>query len=235
MVVTYVQPFGQPNQWQEFSRTEVVMNTRNPDFTKKINIMYRFEEQQKIKFEVYDVDSASPNLSQHDFIGWTEINLGSLVSQHIVQKKLSYHNPSLDRGTLIISAEELSSNKEEVELQMVAHGLDKKDFFGKSDPFVVISKSNESGEYVVVHKTEVIKNTLNPVWKAIVVPVRVLNNGDYERTLKIECYDWNRSGDHSFIGQTFLSLQKLLNGPMPMTIPCINPSKQQVIYYFYYF
>ncbi len=117
---------------------------------------------------------------------------------------------------------------------MVAHGLDKKDFFGKSDPFVVISKSNESGEYVVVHKTEVIKNTLNPVWKAIVVPVRVLNNGDYERTLKIECYDWNRSGDHSIIGQTFLSLQQLLNGPMPMTLPCINPSKQQVINYLYY-
>lgn len=225
MVVVYVQPFGH-NQWQEYCRTEVIMNTRNPDFTKKINIMYRFEEQQKMKFEVYDIDSSSPNLNHHDFIGWVETNLGNLVSQHVTKMKLKHHNPSSDRGSLIITAEELSSNKEEVELQIVAHGLDKKDFFGKSDPFIVISKSTESGEYVVVHKTEVIKSTLNPVWKSFLIPVRILNNGDYDRTLKFDCYDWNRSGDHSFIGQTFLSLQKLVTGPLPLTLPCINPSKQ---------
>jgi Ca2+-dependent lipid-binding protein len=88
---------------------------------------------------------------------------------------------------------------------------------------VTISKSTENGEYVVVHKTEVIKTTLNPVWKTIVIPVRNLNNGDYERTLKLECWDWNRSGSHSFIGEAFFSLQQLLTGPLPMSIPCINP------------
>lgn len=225
MVVVYIQPFGQ-NQWQEVARTEVIVNSRNPDFTKKIVMMYRFEEQQKLKFGVYDVDSSSTDLNKHDFIGWVEITLGNLVSQHVIQKKIEYHNPTLNRGTLIVSAEELSSNKEEVEFQLIAHNLDKKDFFGKSDPFVIISKSTESGGYVAVHKTEVIKTTLNPVWKPITIPVRNLNNGDYERTLKLECWDWNRSGSHSFIGEAYFSLQKLLTGPLPITLPCINPEKQ---------
>lgn len=226
MVVVYVQPFG-TNQWQEYCRTEVVMNSRNPDFTKKINMMFRFEEHQKLKFEIYDVDSSSSDLKRHDFIGWVETTLGNVVSQRIIRKKIEFNtNSSVDRGTLIVSAEELVSNKEEVEFHLIAHGLDKKDFFGKSDPFVVISKSTENGDYVVVHKTEVIKTTLNPVWKNFTIPVRNLNNGDYERTLKLECWDWNRSGSHSFIGEAYFSLQKLLTGPLPMSIPCVNPEKQ---------
>ena len=35
--------------------------------------------------------------------------------------------------------------------------------------------------YTVVHKTEVIKNTLNPTWRPFTVPVRALCNGDYDR------------------------------------------------------
>jgi len=51
-----------------------------------------------------------------------------------------------------------------VTIQLFAENLDKKDFFGKSDPYVVISKLTPSGAYTVVHRSEVIKNTLNPTW-----------------------------------------------------------------------
>ena len=86
MVVVYDMPFGL-NQYRELCRTEVIQDTSNPDFTKKINIMYRFEEMQKLKFEVYDVDSSSTNLAAHDFIGWVEITLGNLVSQKVINQK----------------------------------------------------------------------------------------------------------------------------------------------------
>lgn len=35
--------------------------------------------------------------------------------------------------------------------------------------------------YTICHKTEVVKNTLNPVWQAFKIPVRALCNGDYDR------------------------------------------------------
>ena len=48
--------------------------------------------------------------------------------------------------------------------------------------------------FTVVHKTEVIKNTLNPTWKPFTVQVRSLCNGDYDRLLKVECFDWDKDG-----------------------------------------
>lgn len=59
-------------------------------------------------------------------------------------------------GHIIIVAEELAALKDEVIMQFSGKKLDKKDFFGKSDPFLVFHKSTESGDYIVVHKTEVI-------------------------------------------------------------------------------
>jgi hypothetical protein len=41
---------------------------------------YRFEEQQFLKFEVYDFDSSSSNLVDHDFLGVAACNLGQIIS-----------------------------------------------------------------------------------------------------------------------------------------------------------
>jgi hypothetical protein len=43
-------------------------------------------------------------------------------------------------GELIVSCEELSMCKDELELQFMAKKLDKKDFFGSSDPFLIVSR-----------------------------------------------------------------------------------------------
>ena len=50
--------------------------------------------------------------------------------------------------------------------------------------------------FTICHKTEVIKNTLNPNWKPMAVPVRVLCNGDHDRTIKVDVYDWDRDGGY---------------------------------------
>ena len=60
------------------------------------------------------------------------------------------------QGYIIIIAEELVALKDEVIMQFSGTKLDKMHFFGKSNPFLVFHKSLESGDYVVVHKTEVI-------------------------------------------------------------------------------
>lgn len=86
-------------------------------------------------------------------------------------------------------------------MQFCANTLDKKDFFGKSDPFLVFYQSNEDGSFTICHKTEVVKNTLNPVWQAFKISVRALCNGDYDRTIKVEVYDWDRDESQDFIGE----------------------------------
>ncbi|KAG7239851.1 hypothetical protein INR49_030564 [Caranx melampygus] len=120
--------------------------------------------------------------------------------------------PGKKCGVIILTAEELSNCRDIATMQLCANKLDKKDFFGKSDPFLVFYRSNEDGTFTICHKTEVIKNTLNPVWQPFTIPVRALCNGDYDRTVKVDVYDWDRDGSHDFIGEFTTSYRELSRG-----------------------
>lgn len=42
----------------------------------QVKIQYRFEVQQNLKFEVYDIDSLSVDLKDHDYLGDCETTVG---------------------------------------------------------------------------------------------------------------------------------------------------------------
>uniref|UniRef100_S4RAC4 C2 domain-containing protein n=1 Tax=Petromyzon marinus TaxID=7757 RepID=S4RAC4_PETMA len=114
-------------------------------------------------------------------------------------------------------------------MQFCGNKLDKKDFFGKSDPFLVFYRSNEDGSFTISHKTEVVKNTLNPAWQPFSIPVRTLCNGDFDRTIKVDVYDWDRDGSHDFIGEFTTSYRELARGQNQFNIyefQVINPKKK---------
>ncbi|CAB1444403.1 unnamed protein product [Pleuronectes platessa] len=135
--------------------------------------------------------------------------------------------PGKKCGTIIVRAEELSNCRESVMLQFCGNKLDKKDFFGKSDPFLVFYRSNEDGSYTICHKTEVVKNNLDPVWQAFKIPVRALCNGDYDRSIKVEVYDWDRDGGHDFIGEFSTSYREMSRSQSQFHIyEVLNPKKK---------
>uniref|UniRef100_A0A4W2HI72 Copine 5 n=1 Tax=Bos indicus x Bos taurus TaxID=30522 RepID=A0A4W2HI72_BOBOX len=254
-----------PHGVSQFGRTEVIDNTLNPDFVRKFIVDYFFEEKQNLRFDLYDVDSKSPDLSKHDFLGQAFCTLGEIVGSpgSRLEKSLTIGAFSLNSrtgkpmpavsngsglwteslrttgleasggvpgkkcGTIILSAEELSNCRDVATMQFCANKLDKKDFFGKSDPFLVFYRSNEDGTFTICHKTEVVKNTLNPVWQTFSIPVRALCNGDYDRTIKVEVYDWDRDGSHDFIGEFTTSYRELARGQSQFNIyEVVNPKKK---------
>ncbi|XP_041636751.1 copine-8 [Cheilinus undulatus] len=225
--VLYTQGMGN-KEWREFGRTEVIDNTLNPDFVRKFILDYFFEERQNLRFDLYDVDSKSANLSKHDFLGQAYCTLGEVVgSLGSRSEKPLGGIPGKKCGTIIVKAEELNNCRESVMMQFCGNKLDKKDFFGKSDPFMVFYRSNEDGTFTICHKTEVIKNTLNPVWQAFKIPVRALCNGDYDRTIKVEVYDWDRDGSHDFIGEFSTSYRELSRGQSQFNVyEVVNPKKK---------
>lgn len=225
--VLYTQGMGN-KEWREFGRTEVIDNTLNPDFVRKFILDYFFEERQNLRFDLYDVDSKSANLSKHDFLGQGYCTLGEVVGSlgSRLEKALG-GIPGKKCGTIIVKAEELNNCRESVMMQFCGNKLDKKDFFGKSDPFLVFHRSNEDGTFTICHKTEVVKNTLNPVWQAFKIPVRALCNGDYDRTIKVEVYDWDRDGSHDFIGEFSTSYRELSRGQSQFNVyEVINAKKK---------
>ena len=128
-------------------------------------------------------------------------------------------------------AEEISQNHDAVDFQMRANKLDKKDFFGKSDPFVNIFRANEGNTWTLVKKTEFIKNTLDPSWRPFQLPVDTLCRGDYDRSLKFEVNDWNSDGSVDYIGEFVASLRDLsgFESPKPAqtTFDVINLEKRK--------
>uniref|UniRef100_A0A8C1U5W9 Copine III n=1 Tax=Cyprinus carpio TaxID=7962 RepID=A0A8C1U5W9_CYPCA len=196
------------NQWFEVDRTERVKNCLNPKFAKKFVVDYYFEVVQKLRFSVYDIDNKTVDLSDDDFLGEFECSLGQIVSSSKLTRPLVLKNKKpAGKGTITISAEEIKDNRV-VNFEAEARKLDKKDFFGKSDPYLEFYRQMETG-WQLAHRTEVVKNNLNPCWKPFKIPLRSLCAGDMDKPIKVECYDYDNDGSHDLIGIFETNMKRL--------------------------
>uniref|UniRef100_A0A8D2ZJJ4 Copine-3 n=1 Tax=Scophthalmus maximus TaxID=52904 RepID=A0A8D2ZJJ4_SCOMX len=205
--------------WCEIGRTEKIENCLNPSFSKTFVIDYYFEMVQKLKFEVYDIDSSNCSLQDADFLGEMECTLGQVVSSRKLTKPLVMKDKRpAGKGTITICAEERTDNRA-VEFEIAARKLDKKDFFGKSDPFLEFYKQTESG-WQLAHRTEVVKNNLNPTWRRFRVPLQSLCGGDVEKSIKVNTLTHTHTHTH-------VSLNPMCLSSSQAEFECINSKKKQ--------
>lgn len=211
------------DKYYEIGRTEIIKDNLNPEWVKKFLINFNFETVQKMRFEVWDED-----LNGHDFLGEYETTLADVVSNSGRQfRGKLIHKSVRNAGHLIIVSEEVSSCKQNIQLQFQAKHLDKLSWFVRNDPFIVLYRSNEDGSSSLVARTEVAQSTQNPKWQPITTKARTLCNGDYERSIKIECYDSRSNGNHKLIGTCHTCLNILSKGPGENnTYALRNPKKQ---------
>ncbi|CAG5131604.1 unnamed protein product, partial [Candidula unifasciata] len=215
-------------RWEEVGRTENVKNCVNPKFSKSFVVNYFFEEVQKILIAVYDIDNTTPQLNDDDFLGQIETTLGQLVSNTPMTAPLVYKTGGkAGQGTITIRTEEIKEGMETALLTFRAQKLDSKDLFGKSDPYLEILKATSDGNWQVVHRTEVIKNNLNPHWRPFQLSLQTLCGGNKQQSIKFDCYDWDSDGSHDYIGgftTTFDEMSKAIQ--QEISWPCVNPSKK---------
>ncbi|KAK6748028.1 hypothetical protein RB195_000941 [Necator americanus] len=211
VVYQYTKNPDRNGEWTELGRTEVVWNCLNPEFATKILCDYLFEERQMVKFELYDVDSKSSDLSKHDFLGYMECHLAEIVGARIFTKELGGLRGYC--GAITISAEEVDEGaREEAEFHMRASKLDRKDIFGSSDPFLRIYRIIEDGSRQLTHQTKHLNRTLNPEWSIFRVNLQMLCGGNKQRPFLIECWDHESNGSHQFIGSCMTSAEEILSG-----------------------
>ncbi|XP_040978585.1 copine-1 isoform X8 [Aquila chrysaetos chrysaetos] len=216
-------------RWAELDRTESIKNSQNPEFCKKLVVDYYFEKVQKLKFAMYDIDNKFFDLNDDDYLGGIECTLGQIVSSSVFTQPLELkQGKPAGKGTITISAEEIKDTRV-VYLEIEAQNLDKKDFLGKSDPFLEFYKQYDAGMWQLVYRSEVIKNNLNPCWRKFSVPLQMFCGGDFNKPIKVQCADHDSDGSHDLIGsfETNLTQLQKAGGSSPVEFECIHPEKKQ--------
>ena len=126
--LVYLEVQGQ--NYVEVGRTNKRKNNLNPNWRETVVLDFLFEQKQNLKFAIYDNNENSP------------IELGSVFTTlgDIVVKGTIILNLTIG-GTLIVRAEEIKSSKDSFLFHFKGINLDKKDTFGKSDPYIILLKS----------------------------------------------------------------------------------------------
>lgn len=220
MIVLHMQ--NNARQYQRIGKTEWISNDQNPTFNTPFVMTYHFESNQHLLFEVWDVDSDAGSTDHADFLGQLKITLGEIVAapgQSITRTLTDRHHKNVaEKSTITIKCEELKCMNETLIMNISGIGLDKKDTFGSSDPYLEFYRIREDNTWSLVHTTEVIKDTLNPNFKPIVINMATLNAGDYRRPIMIKCWDWDRFMENDLIGEctfTVAELVSMLQPPPP--------------------
>ena len=192
----------------------------NPDFSDDIRINYLFEEVQFVKLDIYDADEhQTTNLSKHDYIGSAEFIVGDLVTangQKLVMAIEDKHGRKLKKvknmqPLVIVRAQEVDDNYDEIEFKMGSRNLPKMDTFGKIDPFIQIYRQTQDNQWASVYKSEHIHSNYNPNWKTFRIETRKLCHGDMNRPILIRCYDWNRDAKPDYACEINTTLAQLID------------------------
>ncbi|VDK51002.1 unnamed protein product [Anisakis simplex] len=207
--------------WSEIGRTEVINNCLNPDWATKIHATYYFEEQQRLLFEVFDKGPGKERTK----IGSATLLLHEIIGANYNRRTVKLYDEGKHYGNLTVTAEEMSDGRQEsVYFICSATKLDRKDFLGKCDPFLKISRINEDNTYQLAYRTRYHEQNLNPKWKPFEIHINQLCYGDKDREFLIECYDWDQDGNHDLVGCCRTTVNRLVN-KVDVTLPLIHEKK----------
>eukprot|EP01102_Stenamoeba_stenopodia_P020181 TRINITY_DN7784_c0_g1_i1.p1 TRINITY_DN7784_c0_g1~~TRINITY_DN7784_c0_g1_i1.p1 ORF type:complete len:557 (-),score=146.93 TRINITY_DN7784_c0_g1_i1:97-1767(-) len=242
--VVYVEHRNGPkgNKWEKLGRTEFILNNRNPVFAESMEISYYFEDSQWLRFTVYDVDDEKKfgeKIKSKDKVGKVVVSLAEILrapdgafDAPLENKK----HPGRSNGDIVVTWRRRGANKK-VLAAFHARGvkLDNKDLFSKSDPYLILSRQERDGSWRVVHKTEVIKDCLDPHWKAFNVAANDLVDDDangelrLDQPVRVECYDWDSMTKHDIIGEAVFTLKELFGlYPSSSTLELKHPRDHHV-------
>ncbi len=204
---------GQDGPLTLMGNTSVIRDSANPKWPDQLVIDYYFESIQEITIKIYDQDdkAALMDLNRHDFIGECSFLLTDLMCSKAHKLELKINGPK-NMGYLEIRGEAVANTRDVFVGTFSGFKLSNKDgFFGRSDPFLQISRIYEDGSYGVVWKNDPIMNNLSPTWPQSRIPMMKLCNGDIERPLRIEIFDYEKSGAHKSMGIVETSVRGLLD------------------------
>jgi hypothetical protein len=195
----------------------------NPAWTATFQADYSFGKETKFNVGVFDeVRKTGKPLS----MGSALFEIGECLAArgNIKAKKLK------NGGTLFVRVT-VAAHVEHGSLNLALRGIKLKNvdgMFSKSDPFFVVNAQvNAAGgrTWLPVYRSETIQNDLNPTWKPFSIPMDKLCEGEKNKPIMVEVFDWEKSGKHQVMGRFETNVNGLIsskimdNGAKPKDVP----------------
>ena len=196
--------------------TEVAMDNYHPSWGQHFVVDYNFEVVQEYLVEVRHKAEKTPvnESSSHKFLGSFTFTNGSLMMSP-GQKLVARLSDGMKKGIVIVRGESVKDTRDLFSCHIMATNLTRMNglgIFGKSDPYMQISRAYDDGSFVVVYKTSHILNELNPKWPNTKIEIQKLCNGNMNAKLYVEMLDYQPDGHHVHIGAFTTTLTEILQG-----------------------
>lgn len=200
------------NKRIKLGKTEIIDNDPNPKFNTRIKVPYHFEQIQELVFEVYDSDSESLNLEDHDFIGSCKTTLGEIIASKsgVMQCTLlnKLYQPVKKNAFLWVHAQKVKRQTIDVQFQFRAL-LENSRFFVRGLLFRIYKKvDNES--FVSVYESELVPNSKKPLWLQATINLDTLCNSNLSTELRIDVLERTWRVTTELIGSATCSALTLL-------------------------
>ncbi|CAG8737357.1 17205_t:CDS:1, partial [Cetraspora pellucida] len=137
--------------WNEYPhcKTEIIKNNNNPRFATPLILDYHFEELQRIKLIVVDVDKFdNPKWQAQEFVGEFITDIGSILGRQrgIMQGNLT-RRVGEKRGEIIIAARELrNENSKKYKFHISGYNFPISSFITKEKTYYEIVRITEENE-----------------------------------------------------------------------------------------
>jgi Copine/C2 domain len=198
-------------EYVRLASTETVYNNLNPQWAQRVDLEYEFGAAQVLRFSVYDRDEKGDDLRKQVYIGSATCTIAQIVLAESQRYTLRLSNPRAQAGMrcgqLVVRAEELRVDLGEmVTLQFACMSLR-----NAKKPFYVLCRETRDGVLAPVKYSEVhrsyhgTKDAVN-TFKAFSISLIQLCNGDKERRLCIQFFDYDRKGNHYLCGSYSFTL-----------------------------
>lgn len=190
-------------------KTEVVKNELSPKWMRTFVIDYDPEMQTAISVQVYDKEEDSDNK-----MGGTFFDIGNIIQTGMRHEDSDEFEGVKGKrlrggGTLYCRImEKWDAGK----LNLMLRGVDLKNregWLATSDPFYELCRQ-DGEEWVSVHRSEKVKNNLNPIWSEEKFDLSLLCDDDFDLPLRLVVYDHEGDGDHKLIGYCEVCVNELL-------------------------
>ena len=195
--------------WKEVGRTETCYDTSSPSFIESVFVDYFFEQQQRLRFELYSVVSSSSKSEWQphpsDLIGSMESKVAEIVAarERQISRSLELPGRATGNGMMSVLGEEMQRVKQQISFEMRIDKLSKRGIFSLKQRqfFVVIFRalSDPKKDPISIYKSELSLNG-SPTFKRVTIPINTLCRGEGSRIVRFEVREGNMSGESEIVG-----------------------------------